>query len=91
MTSIALARQSIEHLIALCETHSDGSMKSICEQAKHGAVVLAWLERRQDLFKAVERLDRQRPDLADLFRVFPGAEISDVRDTYSNGSGAIDD
>jgi hypothetical protein len=90
-TSIAMARQSIEHLIALCETHADGSMRSICNQAKHGALVLAWLERRQDLMKAVERLDRQRPDLADLLRAFPGAEIVDVRDTFYNGSGALDD
>jgi len=88
-TSIALARQSIEHLIALYER--DGPMKNICDQAKHGALVLAWMERRQDLMKAVEHLDRQRPDLADLFRAFPGAEIVDVRDTFHNGSGATDD
>lgn len=91
MTSIAMARQSIEHLIALCETHSDGSMQAICNQAKHGAVVLAWLERRQELMRALDRLERERPDLVDLLNAFPGAQIADVRDTYSNGSGVIDD
>jgi len=90
MTSITLARKSIEHLIALHEIHSDGSMQSVCANAKHGVLILAWLERRQELMKALDRLERERPDLIDLLNAFPGAQIADVRDTYHNGSG-IDD
>lgn len=85
--SIPLARQSIEHLIALHEIHSDGSMQTICANAKHGCVVLAWLERRQELMRALENLERQRPDLVDLFREFPGAQILDVR---GGDAGQID-
>jgi hypothetical protein len=40
--------------------------------------------------RALDRLERERPDLVDLFREFPGAEIADVRAMYpsfNNGSG----
>lgn len=90
MTSIALARKSIEHLIALYEANENGTNHSVCANAKHGAVILAWLERRQELMKALDRLERERPDLVDLLNAFPGAQIADVRDSYHNGSG-IDD
>lgn len=80
--SIAQARQAIEHLIALCETKAEhGFPNQITMQAKHGALVLAWLERRQELMKALDRLERERPDLVDLFAAFPGATIADVRET----------
>lgn len=49
--------------------------------AKEAAVTLAWLERRRELFLAVHELDKRRPDLAELFRVWPDAIIADVRDT----------
>jgi hypothetical protein len=85
--SIAQQRQAVEHLIAL--THEDVST-SVVQAAQQGALTLAWLERRAELMRALDRLERERPDLVDLFREFPGAEIADVRSmfpAYSNGSG----
>jgi hypothetical protein len=87
--SLSIARQSIEHLIALHEIYSDGSMRTICANAKHGCVVLAWLERREELMRALDNLERQRPDLVDLLTAFPGSQIVDVRDTYSNGGDHV--
>lgn len=91
--SIAQARQALEHLIALSESdhmkHCYDPWRT--EKAKHGCLVLAWLERRQELMKAIDRLERERPDIADIFKAFPGAEIVGVRDMFFNGSGVEDD
>lgn len=74
--SIAQARQAIEHLIALS---GNGSASTVIDAAKYGATVLAWLERRSELVRAIEDLDRRAPDLAKLLLDFPGAKIADVR------------
>lgn len=74
--SIAMARQSIEHLIALHE--KEGSLSTICEQARHGASILGWLDRRQDLVRAVAALEKEQPDIAEIFRTFPGHKDSGV-------------
>jgi hypothetical protein len=42
--------------------------------------VLAWLERRSELMKALDRLERDRPELVELLNAFPGSEIVDVRE-----------
>jgi hypothetical protein len=78
--SIAQARQAIEHLIALYENEILPTGSTLLEPANYGALVLAWLERRQELIKALDRLERERPDLVDLFAAFPGATIADVRE-----------
>jgi hypothetical protein len=83
--SITQARQAIEHVTA---AYADEG--TVVEAAREGARILAWLERRAELVKAVDALERQRPDLVDLFREFPGAEIADVRAMYpqfNNGAG----
>ena len=83
--SITQQRQALEHLIAL-NTYNE----TVTLAATQGVLTLAWLERRAELMKALDRLERQRPDLVDLFREFPGAEIADVRAMYpmfNNGSG----
>ena len=88
--SIAQQRQAIEHLAYLGDS---GDNDSIIAAAKQGCIVLAWLERRSELMKALDRLERERPDLVDLFREFPGSQIADVRPmfpAYHNGSGADD-
>lgn len=51
----------------------------IFEAAKKAVLTLAWIERRADLVKEVERLEREAPQLATLLREFPGAKISEVR------------
>ena len=87
--SIAFQRQVVEHQAALAEKGPNfGSGQA--ESLRQTALILAWLERRQELMKALDRLERERPDLVDLFREFPGAEIADVRAMYpmfNNGSG----
>lgn len=88
--SIALARQNIEHLIAMAESSKIVHPGSILEASRAGVLILAWLERRQELMRALDRLERERPDLADLFREFPGSQIADVRSmlpAFNNGSG----
>jgi hypothetical protein len=71
--SIALARQSIEHILAVCDASDE-----IKENVKHGCLVLAWLEKRSDLVKSIAALDKARPDLMEVLRVFPDAEITDI-------------
>lgn len=77
--SISYQRQAIEHLIALREKDDTREVSSICDAAKQACITLAWLERRKELVRALDRLERERPDLAELFEAFPGSEIADVR------------
>ena len=89
-TSLSFQRQCIEHLIALAATQAS---EGVLEGARHGVLALAWVERRQELLRALDRLERERPDLAELFQAFPGAEIVDVRPLFEgfyNGSGHDD-
>lgn len=74
--SIPQARQAVEHLIALVGTDATSS---VIDAAKHGAVILAFLERRSELMRALVDLERRAPALAELLQEFPGARISDVR------------
>jgi hypothetical protein len=83
--SITQARQAIEHV-----TQAYADEGTIVEAAREGVRILAWLERRQELMRALDRLERERPDLVDLLNAFPGAQIADVRPmfpAYNNGSG----
>jgi len=85
--SIAQQRQAVEHLIAL---HHNDEPTTVISAAKQLVLTAAWLESRAELLRALDRLERERPDLVDLFREFPGAEIADVRAMYpmfNNGSG----
>jgi hypothetical protein len=85
--SIAQQRQAVEHLIAL---HRDDTPMTVVAAAKQLVLFAAWLERRAELLRALDRLERERPDLVDLFREFPGSQIADVRSMFpdfSNGSG----
>lgn len=70
--SITQSRMAIEHLIALQTEEPAGS---VLDAAKHGCVVLAFLEKRQELMKALVELDRRAPALAMLLQEFPGAKI----------------
>jgi hypothetical protein len=92
--SLALQRQSLEHVLAVAGCHpADLVSPEIKEACRIGILTLAWLERRQELMKALDRLERERPDLVDLFREFPGSQIADVRPMFPachNGSGADD-
>ena len=74
--SLAQQRQAIEHLIALHGHEAN----TVATAAKQGALTLAWLERRSELVKALDRLERERPELVELLNAFPGSEIVDVRE-----------
>lgn len=84
--SLAMQRQCVEHLLALAESQASGMSATVKEGCRQAALSLAWLERRQELMKSLDRLERERPDLVDLFNAFPGAQIADVR-PFFNGSG----
>lgn len=90
--SLSYQRQTVEHIAALYDK-GDLQQRDRAVSLRQTAVVLAWLERRQELMRAIDRLERERPDLVDLFREFPGAQIADVRPmfpSFNNGSGADD-
>ncbi len=81
--SIAQSRQALEHALTDYERNF-GEHKTIIAAARAGILRLAWLERRAELLRALDRLERERPDLADLFEAFPGAQIADVRGMLHN-------
>jgi chloramphenicol 3-O-phosphotransferase len=87
--SLAQQRQAVEHLLAL--HNAAGRLDStVIAAARQAVLTIAWLERHQELMRALDRLQRERPDLADLFREFPGAQIADVRPMFpdfNNGAG----
>lgn len=89
-TSLAMQRQCVEHLLAFAESRAGDMSASVIEGCRQAVLSLAWIERRQDLIKALDRMERHRPDLAEIFKEFPNAEIVDVRDMYFNGSGSDD-
>lgn len=75
MTSLAMQRGAVEHLIAL---HDDEG-STVGAAAKDACRTLAWLEKRQELIRAIEDLNRRSPALADILLQFPGSTIADVR------------
>ncbi len=78
--SLSFQRQVVEHMAALIEKDQEHG-RARFESLRQTALVLGWLERRSELMKALDRLERERPDLVDLFAAFPGATIADVRET----------
>jgi hypothetical protein len=95
--SLALRRQSIEHLIA--ESGRDDA-DTIIIAAKEAALTLGFLERHQELSAMMARLEQQAPDvfgaLSALAKSFPEARISGLRSTrfdpkqYGDGDGDTD-
>jgi hypothetical protein len=77
MSSLANQRSCVEHLIALHRRSVDDD--TILDGAKQAALTLAWLERRAELVKAIDALDKAAPELARLLLDAPGTQIADVR------------
>lgn len=75
--SLSYQRQCVEHLIALC-TDKKGMTGPIIEGAKQAARTIGWIEKRAELIREVDRLEREAPELADLLREFPGAHVARV-------------
>ena len=78
--SLAMQRQCVEHVVALAESQAGVVSASVREGCRQAALTLAWLERRQELMRALDRLERERPELVELLNAFRGSEIVDVRD-----------
>jgi hypothetical protein len=85
-----MQRMCVEHLLAFAESQASEMSATVREGCRQAVLSLAWIERRAELIKALDRLERERPDLADVFRAWPDAQIVDVRDMYFNGSGVDD-
>lgn len=75
MASISLTkrRQAIEHCIALA---GKSAGDTVIDAAQEGVKVLRWLEQREELFRQVERLSRQHPEMVALLETFPGSQLS---------------
>lgn len=75
--SLAYQRQCVEHLIALC-TAKRGMSGPVIEGAKQAALTIGWVEKRAELIKEVERLNKEAPELAEILKEFPGSKIARV-------------
>lgn len=82
--SLAQQRQSVEHVLA--QTGRDEPDDSIADAVRQACLTLAWLERRAELIRALDRLERERPELVDLFQAFPDTTIADVRNRYDDAA-----
>ena len=71
--SLAMQRQSVEHLIALAER--SGISASIVDAAKAATITLLYFERRQELTCKIAEVDAKAPWLAALLESFPGSTI----------------
>lgn len=89
--SLTYQRGCVEHLLAYVESQASDMSATVREGCRQAVLSLAWMERRQELLKSLDRLERERPELADIFKAFPGSEIVGVRDMFFNGSGVEDD
>ncbi len=80
--SLAYQRMAVEDLIARVGDDPDCT---VIEAAKQAALTIAWIERREELIKMIEKLRKDNPDLYDLFveftTRFPGASLADIRAT----------
>lgn len=76
--SLIEQRQAVESLIN-CALLDEMPAPMDVENAKQAVLTLLWLERRAELVKDVERLDREAPSIAHVLREFPCASIEEVR------------
>lgn len=74
--SLSFQRQCVEHFIALSRDADD----TVTEGAKQACLTLAWFEKRQELVRELIRLETAAPELAELLRQFPGAQLSAIRE-----------
>lgn len=83
MSTLTEQREAIEicldQLEAFLIQDKDAVPKSILETAKKGCTSMAWIERRQELVRALHKLQQDAPEMAKLFEEFPGSEIKEVR------------
>lgn len=52
---------------------------------KQAALTLAWIERKAELVKAVDMLDREQPALAEVLAHFPGTKIAALPKMFEDG------
>lgn len=73
--SLAMQRQAVEHLLAL---HEDAA-STVAASVRDACRTLAWMEKRQELIRAIADLNKRAPALAAILLEFPDAQIVDVR------------
>ena len=74
--SLSFQRQSIEHLIPACEKTDPQLVPAL----KAAALTIGWIERRAELIREIDRLEREAPELAEILRTLPGTRIVDINE-----------
>lgn len=75
--TITQQRQAVEHVIDQFGAHSISDVTT--DALKQAALTLALIERKVELYREIERLDREAPELLTVLKEFPAARIVGVR------------
>lgn len=75
--SLEESAAAMRHCIAACLKRVDDS---IIKKAEAGVDALSIFAQKIDLYRMVYRLDQEYPHLSALFKAFPDARITDIRD-----------
>lgn len=76
MSTLTEQREALEECIAFAHGLVPKEKLAL---AQKGCLSMAWLERRQELVRALYKLQQDAPEMAKLFEEFPGSEIKEVR------------
>lgn len=84
MSTLSEQREAIEECLSylgtvLDERESYSHINEALILAKAGCTSIAWIERRQELVRALYKLEQDAPEMAKLFEAFPGSEFAEVR------------
>lgn len=71
--SLAVRRQAVEHLIALC---ANTASSTVIEAAQDAADFLKWAAKRETLLRDLDHLERHRPEVVAIMTEFPGSSVS---------------
>lgn len=78
------ATASIRHVIAYF-AQSHGEEDTIVKKANYALYILEYISNYLGIVKAAISLEKKDPNLAKIFKAFPGAEIVDIRDKQERG------
>lgn len=77
--SLADQREAVEALIFLAtqdNAQPHGAMVAVARQA---VLTLAWLERKENLIRELDRIERDAPEISAALKQWPGLQITGVR------------
>lgn len=72
--SLTAQREAVERCLAALDGGPSVDRDTILA-ARKGVLTLAWFERRDELVRAVVKLDKAAPGLKAIFETFPGADL----------------